>query len=278
MRVRFWGVRGSIPTPGPSTVRYGGNTSCVSIEFADDRVLVLDAGTGIRLLGDELARGNAEISMAVTHGHWDHIQGFPFFAPLYQPGRTILFGPHGRARSLFELLIQQMDGTKFPVAGDRLPSSLSFVSDEEFDRRTREIAAVSRLSVNHLGGADGIRVRCDGHTVVYIPDNELDPPYQPIAPFDEIVDFCRNADVLIHDAQYLEEDMPEKRGWGHSVVSQVCDLAAKAEVAHLVLFHHDPSRTDDQLDAIQDIARARLSELGSSAHCTVAYEGLMLAV
>lgn len=145
MRVRFWGVRGSIPTPGPSTVRYGGNTSCVSIEFADNHVLVLDAGTGIRLLGDELAQGDANISVALTHAHWDHIQGFPFFAPLFQPGRTIYFAPHARAHALFKVLIGQMDGARFPVASDQLPSALTFMQQSEFEVRLREIANVTRL-------------------------------------------------------------------------------------------------------------------------------------
>jgi phosphoribosyl 1,2-cyclic phosphodiesterase len=276
MKVRFWGVRGSIPTPGPTTVRYGGNTSCVSIEFAGNHVLVLDAGTGIRLLGDELAQGDAEISMALTHAHWDHIQGFPFFAPLFQPGRTVLFAPHMRARQLFETLVQQMDGARFPVAQDQLPSILRFLPEAGFKTRIREIAEVTRLKVNHPGNADGVRIHCNGHTVVYIPDNELDPPDKPITRFEDIVAFCKHADVLIHDAQYLEEEMSEKRGWGHSAVERVCDLAAEAEVAHLVLFHHDPGRTDDQLDAIHDKARTRLAHLGSPARCSAAYEGLVL--
>ena len=278
MNVRFWGVRGSIPSPGPTTMRYGGNTSCVSIEFADNHVLVLDAGTGIRLLGDAVAQGDAEISMALTHAHWDHIHGFPFFAPLYQEGRSILFASHERAQALFKVLIQQMDGARFPVTQDQLPCILRFLPEAGFNTRIEKTAEVTRLKVNHPGEADGIRVRCDGHTVVYIPDNELDPPDKPTVSFKELASFCRYADVLIHDAQYLEEDMPEKSGWGHSTVERVCDLAAEAEVAHLVLFHHDPNRTDDELDAIQNLARNRLAQLGSPARCTVAYEGLMLKV
>ena len=278
MRVRFWGVRGSIPTPGPSTVRYGGNTTCVSVEFADGQVLILDAGTGIRVLGDELEEQDGDISVALTHAHWDHIQGFPFFAPLFQPGRRIFFAPHERARALFDVLIDQMDGARFPIARGFLPSAVACMPQPEFAARLREVADVVRLRVNHPGETDGIRVRCDGHTVVFIPDNELDPPYEPIASFDDMAAYCRHADVLIHDAQYLEEDLPAKHGWGHSTVRQVCELAAAAEVAHLVLFHHDPGRTDDQLDAIQDLARTLLSQHGSSTRCTVAYEGLTLDV
>lgn len=276
MRVRLWGVRGSIPTPGPSTNRYGGNTTCASIEFDENRVLVLDAGTGIRLLGDELAKSDAEISVALTHYHWDHIQGFPFFTPLFQPERVIYFAPHARSKALFEVLIDQMDGARFPVSRDRLPSAITFMPQREFKARLRDVAEVTRLRVNHPGETDGIRIRSNGHTVVFIPDNELDPPYEPIAHFDEIVEFCRHADVLIHDAQYLEEDMPEKRGYGHSTAEQACELASEAEVEHLVLFHHDPSRTDDQLDVVQAMARALLSSMRKSTTCTVAYEGLNL--
>lgn len=276
MRVQFWGVRGSIPTPGPTTVRYGGNTTCVSVEFGDKRVLVLDAGTGIRLLGDALLGGDAEISVALTHAHWDHIQGFPFFAPLFEPERPVYFAPHGRARALFDVLIDQLDGARFPIPRERLPSLVDLMPDADFEACLREVAGVDRLRVNHPGETDAIRVERGGRTVVFIPDNELDPPYEPHVTFDDLTAYCRGADVLIHDAQYLDDEIAAKAGWGHSTVRQACELAGAAEVEHLVLFHHDPGRTDDALDAVQDEARAILMGLGSEARCTVAFEGLRL--
>lgn len=275
LRVRFWGVRGSVPTPGPTTVRYGGNTSCVSVEFEDGHVLVLDAGTGIRELGDSLVGGEAQITVALTHGHWDHIQGFPFFGPLFEPGREITFVPHRRGRDLFDVLMQQIDGARFPVTQTELPSRLTFLPVTTLDARL-DVADAARLRVNHPGETDAIRVRSGGRTLVFAPDNELDPPYAPLTSFAELTAFCHRADVLIHDAQYLDDDLPARSGWGHSTVRRTCELAAAAEVRHLVLFHHDPNRTDDALDAIQEQACETLAELGSDAACTVAFEGLVL--
>jgi phosphoribosyl 1,2-cyclic phosphodiesterase len=276
MSVEFWGVRGSIPTPGPDTMRYGGNTSCVCLAFGTGQRLILDAGTGIRRLGQSLSDGDGDLFILVSHRHWDHIQGFPVFAPLSQAHRRIHVCPTATGHELFCSLIEQMDGAHFPITPDALPADWNCIARDESLFLAEHGIDVSRIAVNHPGGSSGFRIERNGASVVYIPDNELDPPGEPMIQPDELIDFCARADILIHDAQYVDLDMPAKRGWGHSVVGQVLEMAHAAEVRHLVLFHHDPDRSDDALDRIQEEARSWLSERGSATLCTVAHEGLVL--
>jgi phosphoribosyl 1,2-cyclic phosphodiesterase len=238
MKITFYGVRGSIPSPGPDTSRYGGNTSCVHIETAGGQDLVLDAGTGIRGLGKRLIEKDSPINILLSHGHWDHIQGYPFFMPIYQPDRRIhvytsTTGDHGQICRLFD----QIDGATFPVKAAELPS--------------KQNICVKRMPINHPGGGYAYRIEEDGTSCAYITDNELEPPEKVSTTYGEWVEFCRGVDVLIHDAQYLESDMPHKHGWGHSLVSQVRQLAVDAEVGCLAMFHHDPDRTDTEIDFIQ---------------------------
>jgi phosphoribosyl 1,2-cyclic phosphodiesterase len=294
MTVEFWGVRGSVPSPGGDTVRYGGNTACVSIRLPKSGVLVLDAGTGIRELGKDLVSDNEEIFILLSHAHWDHVQGFPFFDPIYQPGRRIFMFPsrHGPSSTCGSCLwmkeqgreipvcplLDQMDGAHFPVALENVPARPECVLEDELDFLRDKGFKLSRIPTNHPGDGYGYRIERDGRSVVYLTDNELEPPYPKTTGFPGFVDFCRDADVLIHDAQYVEEDMPSKHGWGHSLVSQACKLASAAEVGHLILYHHDPDRTDAELDSIDEGARAWLLEHNPSVECTVAYEGLKLEV
>ncbi|MDX1932979.1 MAG: MBL fold metallo-hydrolase [Capsulimonadales bacterium] len=278
--VRFWGVRGSIPSPGPHTVRYGGNTSCVSVEgnYSDGTptVGIFDAGTGIRLLGDELINGHQDILLLLTHTHWDHIQGFPFFAPLRQQDRNIYLSRNEREHGLFQLLLDQMDGTRFPIRLDALRSRLLTHTPERIAEHEAKGYRIRRIRVNHPGETYGFRAELPVCHIVYIPDNEVSPPENRQVSFEELTEFCREADVLIHDAQFTEADMPGKWGWGHSLVSQVRELARAARVRHLVLFHHDPDRTDDELDAIQAECNRWFAENAPDIRCTVAYEGLTL--
>lgn len=273
MKVTLWGVRGSVPSPDPTTVRYGGNTACVSVEL-DDGILILDAGTGIRPLGKELMGGDIPIYVLITHNHWDHIQGFPFFPPIYQPHRTIYIFPFKRRQQTMCSLLEQMDGAHFPVTPEELMSNYECILDDPLEFLHRQGFDLSQIATNHPGGCDGYRLQHEGKSLVYIPDNELDPPYAKETEFDGFVQFCKGADVLIHDAQYLEQDMPAKHGWGHSLIGQACDLAAAAQVEQLILFHHDPDRSDDELDAIQKEARDWFNRNGHATRCTVAYEGL----
>ena len=175
-------------------------------------------------------------------------------------------------------LLGLMDGAHFPVTWEHLPSRTRCITKEEIDFLRSRGFDISRIAANHPGGSFGYRVENEGRSFVYLTDNELEPPYEKATDFDGFVKFCWKADVLIHDAQYVEPDMPHKHGWGHSLVRQVCDLALKAEVRHLILYHHDPDRSDQELDCIQEDTRRRLAEQSPHMPCTVAFEGLSLAI
>jgi len=278
MCLQFWGVRGSIPAPVPSTVRYGGNTACISLDLGYNTLLVLDAGTGMRALGQALEAREADIFVLLSHAHWDHIQGFPFFAPLYQPHRMISLLPIHLGHTLWCSALDQMDGAHFPVTPDDLPSRVLCLMEGAQEVFQTRGCHLTRIATNHPGGGTGYRIEHGGRSVVYLTDNELDPPYEKVTGFDEFVEFCRQADVLIHDAQYLQSDMPAKQGWGHSLVQHACQLAVAAEVKHLILFHHDPARTDDELDTIQEAAHVRLRTQNRPMQCTLAYEGLVVDI
>ena len=250
MLVTFYGVRGSIAAPGPQTVKYGGNTSCVHIRLNTGNNLIFDAGTGIRELGNRMVQHDEPLLLLLSHGHWDHIQGYPFFGPIYQPGREIRVcqGVDTNEHSLKSIL-QQMDGSNFPVHAEDLPSKIMTV--HEVDKYLgMQSFQTQRKPLNHPGGGNAYRIEEDGVSVAYITDNELDPPGSPETSYDEWVEFCQGVDLMIHDAQYIENDMPAKHGWGHSLISQVRQLAVDAQVKNLVMYHHDPDRSDAELDEI----------------------------
>lgn len=276
MTLKFWGVRGSVPSPGSATRRYGGNTSCVSLHMHDGTILVLDAGTGIRSLGKALADDSAPICILLSHAHWDHIQGLPFFQPLYHADRTISVVPAPHARTPWCAVLEQMDGIHFPLTADALPAATQYITEHRMAFLEEQGWRLSPIATNHPGGGSGYRIEQDGRSVVYLTDNELEPPYDKATEVETFIHFCHQADVLIHDAQYLESDMPHKHGWGHSLVSQACALAAAAEVKHLILFHHDPDRTDAEVDEIQASARAWLHTQQQPIRCTAAFEGLVV--
>jgi phosphoribosyl 1,2-cyclic phosphodiesterase len=271
MRVRFFGVRGSIPTPGPSTVRYGGHSVCVEVRLADDTCIVLDAGSGIRDLGKELARENftAPIHLFVTHGHWDHIIGLPFLGPMYDRNATIVIhAPTDRARRASRDPIM-FDAAHFPVRFVDLPARIDHI-EERGEHRVGS-AIVRHVELNHPGGATGFRIDDDdGSSVCYLTDNEL------VGADPVLARFAAGCGLMIHDAQYLPSDMPAKRGWGHSTVDDVLALARDAEVRTLALHHHDPDRNDEALDGIAERASAWATEHARSMRALVAREGLVV--
>ena len=293
MFVKFWGVRGSIPTPGHRTQRYGGNTPCVEIR-AGDTLLVVDGGTGLRELGLDLhSRFGARpltLHLFFSHPHWDHIQGFPFFTPAYLPTTTVhVYGAAAGGKTIHELLGGQMQSRYFPVAFSDLGGKV--VSDDLDLKRPTTVGGVkvSALSLIHPEGCVGLAFEHDGHKVVYMTDNEIDrglPDALAVAKDlkklrripEAMVDFCRNADLLIADGQYTDEEYAKKVGWGHPRASTTVDLAVRAAVKLLAITHHDPMHSDTELDALMASCAKRARDHGSSVEVFGAREGVELKI
>ncbi len=284
MHVRFWGTRGSIPTPGQRTATYGGNTSCVEIRANDGTTLVLDCGTGIRLLGLDLLRrpGPHRIHLLIGHTHWDHIQGFPFFTPAFMPGTELnIYGSAAFQRSLEESLSGQMQYSYFPVKLNDLASRIHYTELEEGFFRIGEILVETQY-LNHTAPTIAYRISCDGATAAYITDHE---PFwnspEPVFhhPGDQRhIEFLKGVDLVIHDAQYTSEEYSSKIGWGHSPTDYATDIAIAAEVGKVALFHHDPAHDDEALKAIEATQRARAAAVGSSVDVFAAAEGVEFEV
>lgn len=278
MRITVWGCRGSLPTPGPHTVRYGGNTTCVELSLDDGTVIVLDAGSGLRNLGTSLLHRNEirELHLYVTHTHWDHLLGFPFFGPSYLPDFTIHVrgGPAAKG-FLKETLERQMRPPYFPVAFRTLRARFNFHLGEP-EPRTIGSCEVEPIRLNHPNGGFGFRFVEGGRSLVFLPDNELDHCHVKGMDRAEFVRLCRGADLLLHDSQYTDEEYERREGWGHSRISSVLQLAMDAEVKRLGLFHHDPDRSDDQMDAIEEDCRRRIRAAGSPVECFATREGMQL--
>lgn len=253
MEVRFWGVRGSIASPGPHTQNVGGNTSCVEVQTRDG-VFVFDAGTGLRDLGNDLlTRGATSATVLLSHFHWDHIQGLPFFVPAYVPGFELnVFGGTHDGSGIRAALESQMKTPGFPVSFAELSAriELGTVRSKEWTELSPNVR-VKSLKLNHPGGSFGYRLECDGKSVVYATDTEH---YACVDP--ELVRLAKGADMLIYDAQYTPEEYagaagPSRVGWGHSTYVAAAEIARAADVGKLVLFHHDPSRSDAAVAAIE---------------------------
>ena len=288
MRVKFWGTRGSVPTPGPRTARFGGNTACVEVAADDGTRLVIDCGTGARELGAALsaeASRPLHLHLLIGHTHWDHIQGFPFFAPAYDPTCTLdIYSPPGLEGTLEGSLSGQMQYTYFPVRLTDLRARLEFHELGEGAFYAGGVHIQTQY-LNHTAPALGYRLTVGGVTVVYASDHE--PFWWPGTryrstgllphPGDQRhLAFLEGADVLIHDAQFLDREYPARRGWGHSPVEYVTEMAVRAGVRQLVLFHHDPAHDDRLIASITRAASRRIAAHGSSMEVIAAAEGLEL--
>lgn len=274
MRVTFYGVRGSVPAPGPATARYGGNTSCVEVRLADGTLLVLDAGTGMRALGNHLLKQQnlGLVHLLLSHTHWDHVLGLPFFGPLWRKETEVRVHPVvSEAQERF--LRNIFDDIHFPVRVSDIPAKVDWARPQSDDWRVGS-ARVSRIPLNHPGGSQGLRIDdADGTSVAYLTDNELSPPNVSLSTLEDIARFADGVDLLIHDSQYTHADMPLKRGWGHSIIDEVLRLGAIAEPRTLALYHHDPDRTDDDLDAIGVRGADWMASEGKATQVVVASEG-----
>lgn len=252
MKVELFGVRGSIPSPGKHTQIFGGNTSCVYIKQSNGKDLILDSGTGIVNLGNRLIEQSEPITILLTHNHWDHIQGFPFFKPIYQPGREITISVGNVDFDDKDAILKQMSGSTFPVDYRDLPSNISLKTQLSTKKHFKINGfSISTAPLNHPGGGSAYCVNADGYTIAYVTDNELNPPGKARTSINEWATFIKGADLLIHDAQFLESDLPLKHGWGHSTMNQVIELALQAQVKNVAFISHDPARSDDELLAIE---------------------------
>lgn len=296
MKVKFWGTRGSIPTPGNLTVRYGGNTPCLEVRLNNNNLVIFDAGTGIRGLGDELMATGESVRafIAITHPHWDHIQGFPFFKPAFISGNELtIIGPYSRNVTMRQMMAHLMDKIYFPIQLHELKAAISFIAMKEESIKVFD-ATLSSLYVNHPSFALGYRLDVAGRSLVYISDNE--PFDREVAvsvknldtavvrkftsgktdPNQRVIDFARGADVFIHDATYTPEEYVNHVGWGHSHYLFCLKIAHEAAVKKLILFHHDQTHDDETVDALLAKCRREIKMRNYRFDCHAAAEGMEL--
>jgi phosphoribosyl 1,2-cyclic phosphodiesterase len=297
MICKFWGVRGSLPSPGPETCRYGGNTSCVEIR-ADGELIILDAGSGLRKLGLALQREAAgrpiRGTILISHTHWDHIHGLPFFAPAFVPGNHFrIYGCAEAPQGLESVFSRQMESPYFPRTLSSLPGTLEFHELAESEMWIGDVC-VRSIFMNHPGVTLGFRLEEGNVSVVYATDHEAAEPNgmvleaSPTTPepalagaghqHRKLVQFATGADLLICDAQYTPEEYQEHVHWGHSSTEDALDIALRARARRLALFHHDPERSDRELDRILKQCRKKIAQAGSDMECLAAQEGLAITL
>ncbi|MBM3877086.1 MAG: response regulator [Verrucomicrobia bacterium] len=291
--VRFWGVRGSLPMPGPSTLHYGGNTSCLEVR-ADGEIIILDAGTGIRQLGRKLTQEFKDtpihVTLLISHTHWDHIQGFPFFIPAYSPKNKVrILGHDGATKGLSTVLARQMESPYFPISMQQMPSHLRVEEIKDLEFKVGAVT-VKATFLNHPGICMGYRLETSGGSVCYLPDNEPNSRLRPSPGAgpgqscenlssaqeqdEKLIDFIRDADVLVMDSQYDATEYRTQAGWGHGCVDDVVALAVVANVRKLFLFHHDPDHDDAHVKRMADWAAELAVMHGATLEVQAAREGV----
>jgi phosphoribosyl 1,2-cyclic phosphodiesterase len=277
MQLKIWGCRGSMPSPGPTTVVCGGNTSCVEISLDDGTVLVLDAGTGIRDLGDDLVeRGARRIHLLLTHLHLDHVEGLRFFGPLWDKKVTLdVWGPPSTVLSLEDSIARTFSPPLFPIDLGVVPAQVAFHDAPRHPWKV-ESALVTAALVVHPGPTLGYRIEADGSSIAYLPDHEpaLTGIEERSSDWISGAAIAEGVDVLLHDAQYFEDEYEERIGWGHSSVSDTIAYAQALRVGRLVLFHHEPQHSDEALSGLEGRAQELVRQDGGRP--TLAREGMVV--
>ncbi|MBW2077283.1 MAG: MBL fold metallo-hydrolase [Deltaproteobacteria bacterium] len=269
MKVTFWGTRGSTPVPGKDTIIYGGNTTCLEIDLAGGKKVIVDAGTGIRALGSEFdfSDNRLELYLLITHIHWDHVFGFPFFQPIYKSSTKILVDGYSQCmKGLRYSFDNKMGDGFFPIRFEELNADIQFIDKLSNGYLEIDGTIIHAIPLRHPQGGLGFRFREGDKTLVFLTDNELDDDRWA---FEGYVGFCERADVLIHDSHYVPEEISKHRGWGHSDYLAAIDLAVKAHVRKLILFHHAPERKDSDVIKMvldcQELIKEKGTELSIEA-------------
>ncbi|MGB2866926.1 MAG: MBL fold metallo-hydrolase [Bacteroidota bacterium] len=285
MVIKIWGCRGSLTTPGIETLRYGGESTCVEVQSDTHQPIIIDAGSGIRKLGQAILKDKSisHITLLLTHSHWDHLAGFPFFSPAYVPGYSINVCGGPRAQQyVWKYLTHQMEAPYFPVDLSALKATFNkgchcdrAVCDHSLPDCDRSVECHS-IPLNHPNGGYGFKFVSAGRSFVFLTDNEIRYKHEGGLPRKAYVEACRGADLLFHDSQYTEEEYSAKSGWGHSTFMDSVQLAMDAGVKRLGLFHHDPERTDEDLDRQVHSCREFIAKSGSSLDCFACAEGMEL--
>jgi len=276
MECKFWGTRGSIAVPGKDTTVYGGNTTCLEITLESGRKVIIDAGTGIRALGEHLLaqEKRVDILLLLTHIHWDHVLGFLFFRPIFEPASKIsIDGFPTCMRGLTSIFATKRGDGFFPVKFEDLKAQIQYLDTLRHGPMDVDGVIIDTVPLHHPQGGYGFRFREGKKSLVFITDNELTEDVWKGRHPDDYVEFCKDVDILIHDAQFTPEEVGERRGWGHSDYGAALELAQKAYVKRLILFHHDPSRTDQKLASIEAKCRDLAAGNNSQIEVVAAREG-----
>ncbi len=268
MKIHCWGSRGSVAVSGKEFLKYGGDTTCVEVMGGDNELIIIDAGTGIRALGNRLLTEECrDINLLITHSHWDHLSGFPFFAPLYEEKcRINVYGPRPTQASLRKIVSKTMGAPYFPIEFEDIKAEISFpiTVEEAYDIGSIKVRTIP---LRHPSKCVGYRLEEDGRAFVFMTDNEIERDYSNGLCYEDYVNFASGADLLFHDAEYSMEEYAKTKGWGHSAYLHTVRFAMDAGVKALGLFHHNQDRTDEEIDAIVRECREFIAAEGSAMEC-----------
>ncbi|TAN64092.1 MBL fold metallo-hydrolase [bacterium] len=269
MRIRCWGSRGSIAVSGKQYLKYGGDTACIEVRTDAGEIIIIDAGTGIRALGNEIVKSkNQTIHLLLSHAHWDHLSGFPFFKPIYKKDTTLkIYGPQNTRTSLKCIISKAMTAPYFPIEFEDINAKISLLgmgNKKEYDICGVKITTIP---ISHPNEGAGYRLEENGKSFVFLTDNELTYRHKTGCRYGDYVNFSKNADVLFHDSEYTRQEYKHTRKWGHSVYLDTLSLALEANVKTFGLYHHNQERTDKEVDAMVQDCKRIIAKKGSKMKC-----------